>query len=169
VILKALNPVMANDEPQFQRAKSPAERNLPIPIIENRSRLGGFVPQILRKDAESLDQSLAIRDIKAVAIEIGEHPLMRIERVAVRKFYSVVRVAELRAQRGCPRHRSVNVEPKVILLADTADFGKRIDCVRGRRPDRRAHETRNQTCFTVRFYLARQRIGTHGESFIYVD
>src|SRR6516165_2534628 len=98
MVLQALNPIMANHEPELQGAEAAAEGNLPVAVIKHRSRGGGLVLQIFRKDAERLDEGGAIGHPEAVAVEIGEHPFVRIEGIAVRQFHAILQVAKLRAQ-----------------------------------------------------------------------
>src|SRR5579863_192652 len=78
VELQSFDAVVANDEPQLQRTKAAAQRNVPVAIIENLARLRRLVPQVFRKNAEGIDERFAVGDIEAVAVEVGEHPLMRV-------------------------------------------------------------------------------------------
>src|SRR6266496_5869470 len=107
--LQSFDSVIAKHEPQLQRAKPAAERNVPIAIIDDGPRFRGFVPQIFGKNAERLDQYLAVRNVKTVTIEVRKHPFVRIEAIAVGVLEAGVDVAKLRAERGSAGHGGVNV------------------------------------------------------------
>src|ERR1700685_1639813 len=111
VILQACDAIGANYEPQLQGAKAAAERNLPVAVVKPRTRFRGLVAQVFGKNTQSLNQSLAIGHVKAVAIEVGKHPLVRIERVTVGKFDPTMSIPKLRTQRSRSRHRSIDVKP----------------------------------------------------------
>ena len=102
---------------------------MPVAVIENRAGFGLLVAQVFGQNAERLDQDLAIGYPEAVAIEIGEHPLVWIEAVAVGVIESVVDVAELRAEGSSARHGRVHMEPDSAFAADAADFRDRVKCV----------------------------------------
>ena len=69
---------------------------MPVAIVEHRSRFGSLISQIFRQDAERVDQSLAIGDIETVAVKVGEHPLVRVEGIAVGELQAILDVAEFR-------------------------------------------------------------------------
>ena len=100
MVLQAFHAIVADHEPQLQRAEAAAELNVPVAIVDHRARFRGLVAQVFRQNAQRLDERLAVGDPEAVAVEVGEHPLMRIEVVAVGEFDSVLQMAELRAERG---------------------------------------------------------------------
>jgi len=129
VELQSFYAVMADYEPELQGAKSPAERNLPIAIVDHRPGLAGLILQIFRQHAQRVDQSGAVRHIEAIAIEVGEHPLVRVEAIAVGEFEAVMDEAELRAHRGRAAHRRIHVQPDAVLAAELADREDRIDRV----------------------------------------
>ena len=79
--------------------KASPERDLPVAIVDDRSSFSGFVAQIFRQHAQGLDERFAVGDVEAIAIEIREHPFMRIEAVAVRKLNAGLGVAKLRTNR----------------------------------------------------------------------
>src|SRR5579871_4774323 len=83
VISQAVHAVVADHEPELERPESPSRRNLPVPIVEHRAGVARHVLEIFGKDAERLDEARALAHVKHAAVEIGEHPLMRIEAVAV--------------------------------------------------------------------------------------
>src|SRR5579885_1713053 len=108
-MLQALNPVMPDHEPQLKRSKTPSQLDMPIPVIDDGSRLGRLIPQILRQDAEGLDESSSVRHPETTAIEICSHPLMRIEIVAVGVFDAVLQMTKLRTHHRRPRHRRIHM------------------------------------------------------------
>ncbi len=100
VMLQPLYPIMPDDEPQLERAETPSQRNLPVAIVDHGTGLGGFIAQVFGQHTQSLDEGLPVRDIEAIAVEIGEHPFVGIEAVAVGKFQSGVSMAKFRTKRG---------------------------------------------------------------------
>src|ERR1700757_1191800 len=111
VVPQAIYSVVTNHKPQLERAEAPPEGDLPVAVIDDGTRFGGLVAQVLREDAESLDQGLAIGNVEAIAIEVGEHPLMWVEAVAVCKFETTMEVAKFGAERGGARHGGIDMQP----------------------------------------------------------
>src|SRR5208282_5378235 len=161
--------IMTDHEPKFQGAKAAAERNLPVAIINHRTRLCGLITQILGQNAQGLNQRFAIGNIKAVAVKVSEHPLVRIESVTVGELNSVMSMPELGAERGCSRHRGINVEPYIAFPANAANFGQRINRIRGSGPNRSANEARHKARATIEFHPLCERIRTHGEVLVNLD
>src|ERR1700734_3488381 len=95
VKLQSFDAVVLDDEPQFERAEASAEGHVPVAIIEDRARLSGLVAQIFRRYAQAVRQRLAVSDVEAGAVEIGEHPFVRVEAVAVGELQSVLDVTKL--------------------------------------------------------------------------
>jgi hypothetical protein len=62
VMLQSLDPVVPDHEPQLERAKAPAQGNLPVAVVNHGPGLCGLVTQIFGQHAQSLDQCLAVRD-----------------------------------------------------------------------------------------------------------
>src|ERR1039458_8938541 len=83
VVLQAFDSVVADHEPELQRAEAASELDVPVAVVDDCARLGSLIPQVLGQNAQRLNQRLAVGDPEAVAVEVGEHPLMRIEVVAV--------------------------------------------------------------------------------------
>ncbi len=111
VELQAFDPVVAKHKPQLERAETTSEGHMPVAVVDDSTRFRGFVAEILGQHAQGFDQNLAIGDVETIAIEIGEHPLMRIEAVAVGVFESILEVAELGAKGSRAGHRGIDVEP----------------------------------------------------------
>src|SRR5450755_3538233 len=121
-MLQALDAVVTNYKPQFKRAKTASELDVPVAIVNHRAGFRRLVAQVLRQNGERLDQVLSIGDVEYVAIEVGEHPFMRVEGVAVGKFDAIVDETEFRAQRGRAAHGGVHVQPEVVLATDARNF-----------------------------------------------
>src|SRR3984957_6658908 len=100
VVLQAFHAVMANDKPQFQRTKTAPKLNVPVAVVDGGASLGGVIAQILWQDTQRLDKRFAIGNPETVAIEVGEHPLMRVEVVTVGEFDSGLQVPKFRKERG---------------------------------------------------------------------
>src|SRR5579862_8131496 len=101
-MLQAFDTIVTQDEPQLERTEAPAERNLPIAIINHSARFRRLVAQVFGQHAQGLDERLPVRNVEDIAIEVGEHPLVRVEAVAVGEFDAAMNVAEL----GTERRRS---------------------------------------------------------------
>src|SRR5437763_13562530 len=115
VMLQSLHSVMPDHKPQLQRAKPATQLNVPVAIIYDVSRFRSLISQILRQYAECLDQGLPVRYPEAAAIEIGKHPLMRIEIVAVREIHPFLKMPKLRTEHGCSRHGRIHMQPNIVL------------------------------------------------------
>ena len=79
-----------------------------------------LVAEVFGQHAQCLDEMFTIGNIKNVAIEIGEHPLVWIEAVAVCQLDSSMDVAKLRAEGRGAGHRSIYVEPHFVTTTNTA-------------------------------------------------
>ena len=51
VMLQAFDAVMADHEPQLQRAETAAELNMPVAIVDDRARFRSLIAQVFRQDA----------------------------------------------------------------------------------------------------------------------
>ena len=91
----------------------------------------------------------AIGDVEAVAVEVGEHPLVGIEAVTVGEFHAVVKEAELRTEGSGATHRGIGVQPEIVVFADPGNFADGINCVGRSRTHCRANEARKQACLFV--------------------
>src|SRR6202167_3681023 len=96
VKLQSLDAVVTYDEPQFQRAESSAQGHVPIAILEYCIRSRRLVSQVLRQDIESSRQRSAVGHKETTAIEIREHPFVRIEAVAVCELQAGLYLTEFR-------------------------------------------------------------------------
>src|SRR5437879_31475 len=117
VVLQAFNPVVADHEPELQRAEPPSQLYVPVAVVNHRSRLRGLIPQILRQNAQGLNQRLSIGYPEAAAIKVRAHPFMRVEIVAVGQVDAVLKMTKLETDHRSPRHGGVELAPLVILLA----------------------------------------------------
>src|SRR6202161_4874298 len=99
VKLQSLDAVVTYDEPEFQRAESSAQWHEPSAIFEYDIRSRRLVSQVLRKDIEGSRQRPAIGHKETTAIEIREHPFVRIEAVAVCELQAGLYLPERRTQR----------------------------------------------------------------------
>src|SRR5258708_629124 len=94
VVLQAFDPVVPDHKPKLERTKTAPEWNLPVAIVNDSAGFRRLVAQVLRQDGKRLDQALPVGDIENIAIEVGEHPFMRVEAVAVGEFHAIVHEAE---------------------------------------------------------------------------
>ena len=70
VVLQTLYAIVPDDEPQLQRTKTASQLNLPIAVINHRTRLRRLVAQKLRQDAQRLNQRPAVRDEKQLQSKV---------------------------------------------------------------------------------------------------
>ena len=59
---QALGAVVADDEPELEGAEAPAERHVPVAVVDDRARVGRLVAQVFGQDAERVDQRGAVGD-----------------------------------------------------------------------------------------------------------
>src|ERR1700735_5147629 len=128
--LQSFHSIVLNDEPQFQGTKSAAQRDVPVAVIEDPSCFAGLIAQIFGCDAEAVSQSFTVSDVEAGAVEIREHPFVRVETIAIGEFEGVLKVTKLRAQRGGAGHGRIHMQPDAMFLADFSDGGKWIESQR---------------------------------------
>src|SRR5208282_5902694 len=79
VMLQAFDPVMPDHKPTLERAKTASELDVPVAIINDGAGFRLLVSQGFRQHGERLDQVLAVGDVEDIAIEVGEHPFVRVE------------------------------------------------------------------------------------------
>ena len=66
VVAQPFSAVPPQDEPQLERAEPPAQRHLPVAVVDDGAGLAGRVAQVLRHDRQRRDQRLAVRDVEGV-------------------------------------------------------------------------------------------------------
>ena len=169
VILQALDAVVADDEPELEGAEPAAQRHLPVAIIDDRARLGRLISEVLRQHAQGLDERRPVGNVEAVAVEIGEQPLVRVEGVGIGQLEPVEEVAELRAEGGGAGHGAVHVQPETVPAADGAEVGERIEAVGGGRAGGGGDETRHEAGLAILGDLGCQGLGAHGAMLVRLD
>ncbi len=100
VVLQPFDPVMPDHKPKLERTKTASELDVPVAIINNRAGFTCLIAQVLGQDRKRLDQVLPVGDVEAAAIEVGEHPFVRVEAVTVGELNAIVDEAKFRAERG---------------------------------------------------------------------
>src|SRR6185437_4856313 len=60
VELQAFDPVIAQYKPEFERAKTAAQRHMPVAIVDHSARFSCFVAQIFGQNTECFDQTFSI-------------------------------------------------------------------------------------------------------------
>ena len=169
MIAQPLHTIVADDEPEFEGTEAPTQGDMPITIIDHGAGLGGLVAQVFRQHAEGLNQICTIRDVKTIAVEVGEHPFVRVETVAVSQFESILYVAELGAEGGGASHSGVDVQPETLITADLANLWERVEGIGGSGAYCRAYECGSQTCLAVLLDLTIKCSGLHGVISIDLD
>src|SRR4029450_13028814 len=140
VVPHALDAVVTDHEPELESAKPPAERDLPIAVVDDRAGFGRAISQVLREHAQCADERRPVRDPECVAIEVREHPLVRVEAVAVGELEPVMNPAELGAEPRSAAHRRVHVKPQTVAATNLADRPQGIDRIRRGRADGGGYE-----------------------------
>lgn len=77
--LQAADAVGAQDEPQLERAEAAAEGDLPVAVVGDELVVAVLVAQVVRLDAEGVDEVAALADPDGGAVKGREHPLVRVE------------------------------------------------------------------------------------------
>src|SRR5262245_49921995 len=109
VVPQPLNPIVPDDKPQLQSTETPAQRDVPVSIVKHSTGISRAVTQILRHNTQCPNQCLSVSHIETIAIEIGEHPLMRVEAITVRELNSLLKVTILGAKSRSTGHGCVDV------------------------------------------------------------
>jgi hypothetical protein len=120
-------PIGAEHEPQLEGPETPPEWHLPVPVVNNRAGLTGIVAEVLRRDGQGIYKARPVGNKKAVAVEVGEQPLVRVERIAVGQLQALVLGAQLRTDGGRTGHGGVDVEPDALATADISDSAYRVE------------------------------------------
>ncbi len=139
---------------------------MPVAVVDDGARFRSLVAQIFRQHRERADQVAAVSDIEASAIEVRQHPLVRIETVTVGKFQAIMDKTKLRAEGGGSAHGRVYVQPEIVFAAEGADLAHGVDGGRRSRTDGRADKTGDHSCLLVRFDLAGKVVSSHGKVLI---
>ena len=169
VVAQSLHAVVADHEPELEGAEAAAQGDVPVAVVDDGARLGGCVAQVLGEHAQRVDQALAVGHVEAVAVEVGEHPLVRVEAVAVGLLQAGVDPAEFGAQASGAGHGRIHVQPDAVLPADAADGGQGIDSMGGGGAHSGADEAGGQSGLAVLGELAGQGRRAHGELRVDVD
>ena len=139
-----LGAVPAQHEPQLERPEPPAQRHLPVPVVDHRAGLGGRVAQVLRQHGQRADQLGPVGDPEGVAVEAGQQPLVRVRsstsRPAPARRATSAAPGRPRPRRRTRRRRAARPRTRA---AERADRRHRVD--RGGRggADGRHHERRH--------------------------
>ena len=129
-----LQPVHAevpDHEPELECTEAAAEGHLPVAVVDHLAGVGGGVAQVFGQHAQRLHQRGAVADPEGVAVEVDEHPLVRVHAVAVGLLHAGVDCAEFRAERGDSQVRGVHVEPGAVRGAGLGDLRHGVHGVRG--------------------------------------
>lgn len=111
VRLESADTVMTNDEPEFEGAEAASERNLPVAIVEDFARIRGAISEVFGSDRERIGECATVAHKEAVAIEIGEQPLVGVEAERVAIFDAPENVTKFRADGGSAGVGCIDVQP----------------------------------------------------------
>src|SRR5215468_8698471 len=85
MLLQASDSIMPDHEPELQCPETAPELDVPIAVIDYGAAGCCGVAKVLGQDRKGVDQRLAVGDPETIAVEVGEHPLVWIEGVAIRQ------------------------------------------------------------------------------------
>ncbi len=161
VVPDPLRTVRPEDEPEFQRAEPPAERHVPVPVVDDPSGRRCLVAEIRGQDAQRFDQRGTVGDVEERTVEVREHPLVRVERVRIDEFETVLEVSELVADHRRPRIGGVHVMPDPVGSCDLPDLPDGVDGRRRGRSDGRHDGDGDQPRGDVGLDRSFERVGSH--------
>lgn len=121
MMAQSFDAIVTDDEPELESSKASPQRHLPVSVIYHGPAFAGRIPQVFRKYAQCADQIGPSGHPEAIAIEIHEHPFVRVEAIAVGSLEPAVDEAKFRANRRRPAHRCVDVKPNLVVLAELPD------------------------------------------------
>jgi len=105
----ALDAVGTEDKPQLEGAEPAPELNSPVPVVADLGIHAGF--QVFGVDLERPDERARILDEIGRTVEIGQHPLMRVEDEGIRLFDAVQDPAFLGADGSRSGISGIDMEP----------------------------------------------------------
>ena len=76
-------PSQRSGEPQLERAEPPAERDLPIAVVDHRAGLAACGAQVLGQDRQRRGAAAPVGQPEQVAVEVDPHPLVGVRAVGV--------------------------------------------------------------------------------------
>lgn len=126
MLLEVLHSVQPQDEPKLERSEPSSERDLPVAVIGSGALLVVF--QVKRVDVEGVDDPPRFLEPHRGAVEVDQHPLVRVEVEGARVLYAFHEVAVFRADEGRASVRGVHVQPDVALVAHVPDLVQGVEC-----------------------------------------
>src|SRR5918994_4152118 len=141
------DPVTPYYEPELQRTEAPAELYSPIAKVDHlRIGLGA---QVFRRHLESSEERRGVSHEVGAAVEVYQHPLMRVHDETVGMLESVKQVPELGQNCRTACIGGIDVKPCPMFATHLGDAVDRVDR-RGRgRADRRHHTRRYRSSLDV--------------------
>ena len=128
--LQSRDALLADEEPELERAEAAAQRQAPVAEVLDHAIGGGL--QIARVRRHHAHQMLRVAHVIHGAVERRAQPLVRIDDDRVGAFDAVPHPAALGQDHRRSRHRRIDVEPHAMSRGDRADRRQRIDGRRGR-------------------------------------
>ena len=120
---EALTAVIAQHEPELERAETAAERNAVIHQVQ--AAVGGS--QDFRHKGKGLPQSSRAAAVENAAIDRHHQPFVRIEYERIGAIAAIENPAVFGHDRGRAGVGCVNVQPEAFALRDIGDGGDGID------------------------------------------
>src|SRR5690606_20272695 len=118
-LAQAIEPVCAQKEPQFERAKAPAQRHRPFGIVYHS--VPAVRLQVFRLYRKGAHQIVWLAKKVRRAVKLRAEPFMRIEYDGIGVFNAGPEVPEIRADHRRPRPGSVNMEIQPVPPCNRAD------------------------------------------------
>ena len=165
VVAQPLGAVGAQHEPQLERPEPPAERHLPVAVVDHRARLGGRVAQVLgqRRSGRRSSAARSATQKQSQSKLVNSHLCGFMQKLSARSS-AVDDPAQLRAHAAPTRHgrRRRAATPRAPRTA-SAIGGQRVDGRRRGGADVGDDEARREAGGAVLGHRGRQRVGPHRE------
>ena len=163
---QAIDPIVAEDEPQLERAK-PASELDPVIHVVGHVLLGRL--QILGNQREGLTKHLRLWRVQHAAVDRSEEPLVWIEHERVDAFDPVPDPAVIVEQSDRSAVGCVGVDPHPMLPGNLDHGRKRIDRGRRGRAESRDHSDRKDPVGDVPLDRHAQESGVEPELVVAPD
>ncbi len=140
-LLDALASEIAHQEPQLERAETPAQRHAVVHQVELARVVGGV--EILRGERKRTAENVRIARVEGAQVHRSKHPLVRIDHQRVRALGAGEDVLVLGEDSSDAGVSGVDVQPEIVARSHVGDRRDGIDaggrrCAHGRHHAERA-------------------------------
>ena len=113
--LQPAHALLADHEPQLERAHAPPERNAPVAIVLHLAVGRGL--QVARVGGHHAHQELRVAHEVRGAVDRHAQPLVRIHHQRIGELHAIPQLAALGQDHRRARHRRVHVQPQLLARA----------------------------------------------------